>query len=44
VVADVDFRSTDQLTSTAPDYSKWTDSSGRLWTVSGPGWTYTPPS
>jgi PKD repeat protein len=40
VRAFLDFRSTGQLTSVPPDYSRWTDAQGNQWTVQGSGWTY----
>jgi hypothetical protein len=43
VVANPDFRDTDQLTSTPPNYSSWQDTHGNPWTITGTGWTYTPP-
>jgi RHS repeat-associated protein len=43
LVANPDFRTTTQLTSTPPNYSGWTDSYSNPWTITGPGWTYLPP-
>ena len=39
-VASPDFRDLDQLTSTPPDYSRWTDPNTNAWTITGPGWGY----
>ena len=44
VAADPDFRTTAQLTSTPPDYSRWQDTPGNPWTIQGTSWTYSPPS
>jgi len=43
VVAGPDFRSTTELISTPPDYSRWQDPVGNPWTVQGSGWSYIPP-
>jgi Mg-chelatase subunit ChlD len=43
VVANPDFRTTDQLTSTPPDFSEWEDDHENPWTMVGTGWTYIPP-
>lgn len=44
IVANPDFRTTDQLTSTPPNYSGWQDTThNNPWTITGTGWTYTPP-
>jgi hypothetical protein len=42
VVANPDFRTTSQLTSTPPNYSQWTDTANNVWTIKGTNWTYTP--
>ena len=42
VVANPDFRTTGQLTSTPPNYSQWTDTANNPWTINGTNWTYTP--
>ncbi len=39
-VASPDFRDLDQLTSTPPDYSRWTDPNTNAWTITGSGWGY----
>ena len=39
-VASPDFRDLDQLTSTPPDYSRWTDPNTNAWTIAGSGWGY----
>ncbi len=39
-VASPDFRDLDQLTSTPPDYSRWTDPNANAWTITGSGWGY----
>ena len=41
-VASPDFRDLDQLTSTPPDYSRWTDPNANAWTITGSGWGYVP--
>ena len=40
VVANPDFRTTGQLTSTPPNYSQWRDTPTNPYTVNGTGWTY----
>jgi glucose/arabinose dehydrogenase len=41
-VANPDFRTTTQLTSTPPDYSQWQDTPTNPWTINGTNWTYIP--
>jgi glucose/arabinose dehydrogenase/PKD repeat protein len=36
------FTTTTQLTSTPPDYTRWTDTATNPWTIQGTGWTYNP--
>ncbi len=39
-LVDLDVRDTDQLTSTPPNYSAWSDTAGNSWTVNGSSWSY----
>jgi hypothetical protein len=41
-VANPDFRTTTQLTSTPPNYSQWQDTPTNPWTINGTAWTYLP--